>query len=340
MYSGGARSPDDFRNQGQKKTRAEVILFLLPVFEEIDRHAGGDAATESGQSTSKNAERATANETSNNYFIDNTDSRSITGQSRPRFPLLINHHFAALGGDRESYGEQFSQLAHGDTLLMYENGHGVVAIGNVSEFWDEKSFRTPRYYNRDEMGGLTGGEFEYRIAANWYLDLSQNPITLPQLRKQFSSPDFTPRGAVRRIVRHQRQVEALIAKLVAKRPMTRTAADYAPPPRVETTSYRVLRDTAKAIQVKTLLKYECQLRGHFIALPSGERYAEAHHIKPLGRPHEGPDVIENIICVCPNHHAELDYGVFKLSLSAVRQADGHRIGREFVEDHNRSIFAG
>ncbi|MCX5892441.1 MAG: HNH endonuclease, partial [Deltaproteobacteria bacterium] len=58
-----------------------------------------------------------------------------------------------------------------------------------------------------------------------------------------------------------------------------------------------------------------------------------HHIKPLGSPHDGPDVRENILCVCPNHHVMLDYGVIEL--------DGVQlpgIGREYINYHNEHIF--
>jgi putative restriction endonuclease len=35
------------------------------------------------------------------------------------------------------------------------------------------------------------------------------------------------------------------------------------------------------------------------------------HIKGLGRPHNGPDIIENMICLCPNHHEQFDdYGFY------------------------------
>ena len=37
-------------------------------------------------------------------------------------------------------------------------------------------------------------------------------------------------------------------------------------------------------------------------------YAEAAHIRPLGAPHDGPDVPETILCLCPNHHVLFDHG--------------------------------
>ena len=37
-------------------------------------------------------------------------------------------------------------------------------------------------------------------------------------------------------------------------------------------------------------------------------YAEAAHVRPLGAPHDDPDVPENILCLCPNHHVLFDHG--------------------------------
>lgn len=111
-----------------------------------------------------------------------------------------------------------------------------------------------------------------------------------------------------------------------------------PPGRQETTIYRVLRDSLLARRVKQLHNYECQLCGHTILLPGGVRYAEAHHIQPLGEPHNGPDRMENIVCLCPNHHAELDYGARALDLGNLRQAEGHWVDEKHVKYHNEKVW--
>lgn len=49
----------------------------------------------------------------------------------------------------------------------------------------------------------------------------------------------------------------------------------------------------------------------FVALDLNAKvapYAEAAHIRALGSPHNGPDVIENVLCLCPNHHVLFDNG--------------------------------
>jgi len=110
-----------------------------------------------------------------------------------------------------------------------------------------------------------------------------------------------------------------------------------PVDRTEVTTYRIIRDTLLARRVKQLHNYQCQLCGHTIVLSDGSRYAEAHHVQPLGAPHNGPDVLENIVCVCPNHHAELDYGVRPLSQADLRPTEGHSVSGLYLAYHNTNV---
>jgi hypothetical protein len=104
------------------------------------------------------------------------------------------------------------------------------------------------------------------------------------------------------------------------------------------TTYRILRDTEIARKVKALHQYACQLCGHSILLPDGTKYAEGHHIRPLGDPHCGPDILANIVCVCPNHHAELDYGARDLKPTELQTVEGHAVDPEYIEYHNNYIY--
>lgn len=110
------------------------------------------------------------------------------------------------------------------------------------------------------------------------------------------------------------------------------------PERVETTTYRILRDTELARQVKMLHDYKCQICGRTIELHDGSFYAEAHHIQPLGTPHNGPDKKGNIICVCPNHHAELDYGVIPLLTLDLNKSSCHIIDEQYMNYHDHEIY--
>ncbi len=121
-------------------------------------------------------------------------------------------------------------------------------------------------------------------------------------------------------------------------PETPKAADIAEPAvRQESTAYRIIRDTNLAKRVKSLHEYCCQLCGYTIRLPNGSLYAEAHHIRPLGEPHNGPDVIENIVCLCPNHHAELDYGARPLRTGELKVISDHSVGEDYIRYHNEVI---
>lgn len=83
------------------------------------------------------------------------------------------------------------------------------------------------------------------------------------------------------------------------------------PQRKEGRITRILRSTEVADHVKDLYEYTCQACEVKLNTPAGP-YAEGCHIKPLGRPHNGPDVISNVLCLCPNCHVLFDEGAIWL----------------------------
>jgi predicted restriction endonuclease len=44
----------------------------------------------------------------------------------------------------------------------------------------------------------------------------------------------------------------------------------------------------------------------------GRFYSEAAHIRPLGKPYDGPDKASNMLVLCPNHHLQFDRGIIRL----------------------------
>lgn len=105
--------------------------------------------------------------------------------------------------------------------------------------------------------------------------------------------------------------------------------------RKEVTTTRVVRDTDLVSKLKTLYENKCQICSYSIDLGS-RYYSEGHHIQPLGTPHHGPDNINNIIIVCPNHHVLLDFGAIKLELSKLKLLK-HKIDPYFLNYHNKQI---
>ncbi|MCL3996579.1 YDG/SRA domain-containing protein [Streptomyces lavenduligriseus] len=73
---------------------------------------------------------------------------------------------------------------------------------------------------------------------------------------------------------------------------------------------RLIRDNAVIRNVKRLHGGECQVCGLRLLGPNGKPYSEGAHIRPLGKPHRGPDVEPNVLCLCPNCHVGLDIGAF------------------------------
>jgi len=77
---------------------------------------------------------------------------------------------------------------------------------------------------------------------------------------------------------------------------------------VSTVVTRRIRDSAVAREVKAIYDFTCQACGISIEGFEGRRYAEGAHVRPLGKPHLGADLLTNLLCLCPNHHTQLDNG--------------------------------
>jgi putative restriction endonuclease len=122
-------------------------------------------------------------------------------------------------------------------------------------------------------------------------------------------------------------------------------ATYGPAPRRISTVLRLVRDTAVTRQVKSLYDYHCQVCRTRLSSPAGP-YAEAAHVQPLGTPHHGPDVLANVLCLCPNHHVLFDYGSFSIApggnlLGLPGQLQLHKkhpLGSEFLAYHRTRFY--
>lgn len=88
--------------------------------------------------------------------------------------------------------------------------------------------------------------------------------------------------------------------------------EYSVPNRRESRVSRVIRDTAQARALKALYAHSCQICRIRLECPAGS-YSEAAHIRPLGAPHNGPDTMNNLLCLCPNHHVLFDNGAVSVA---------------------------
>lgn len=134
---------------------------------------------------------------------------------------------------------------------------------------------------------------------------------------------------------------------------SRTVREPGQPPKQTIVVNRIIRDSALSRFLKSLYRYRCQICKSSFRLPSGSRYAESHHIRPLGKKHGGIDKETNMLVLCPNHHAMMDFGVIgirpdRLTVVSIEprsqvhntpvQLVRHPIAREFLEYHMSCIF--
>ena len=117
------------------------------------------------------------------------------------------------------------------------------------------------------------------------------------------------------------------------------------PERAEVVGARIIRDTRVTRWVKEIHDYCCQVCGVRLEVPAGPR-AEGAHIRPLGRPHNGPDVPENVLCLCPNHHLLFDEGGFAIAddynllgiAGTLRRDRRHELSLEQVRYHREHFW--
>jgi predicted restriction endonuclease len=84
------------------------------------------------------------------------------------------------------------------------------------------------------------------------------------------------------------------------------------PSRAPRTASSIQRSEKVAKWIKRTYDDTCQRCGTRLLIP-GNATSDAAHIRGLGSPHDGPDVVENVICLCPNHHRTFDLGAWSIT---------------------------
>lgn len=118
------------------------------------------------------------------------------------------------------------------------------------------------------------------------------------------------------------------------------------PGRISSYTTHIVRDTLASEAVKEAHRYVCQACSTRIERPGGA-YAQAAYVRPLGRPHNGPDAAENILCLCPNCYVLFDGWAFAVegdgtligALSgSLNEVETHTVDREHLAYHRRLYF--
>lgn len=164
-------------------------------------------------------------------------------------------------------------------------------IAHFFNLFDSELRQIRRNSNHGQFYNEYGNNKELRMAQRY---IAKCPVDLYKLFDNYSSIiDFNP-----------------ILRVSDNIPTTNEPQnpDYNQPGRVTTIVSRIIRDTKLSREIKKENDWKCQVCGKSILLPNYQYYSEGHHLKPLGGEHFGPDIRENIIILCPTHHAEFDYG--------------------------------
>ncbi|MDC0764917.1 HNH endonuclease [Brevibacillus sp. AG] len=126
-------------------------------------------------------------------------------------------------------------------------------------------------------------------------------------------------------------------------------------PETKTRILEVIQRNRQIVKhLKQLYNNCCQICQERIDLGFGEYMSHVHHIKPLGSKHQGPDIIENMILLCPNHHSMFDAGSITFDLDSLevlhvnkahhynlkrkRIVLKHEINNEYIKYHNKYIL--
>lgn len=105
--------------------------------------------------------------------------------------------------------------------------------------------------------------------------------------------------------------------------------------------------------LKELYFDKCQICSEKLECGYKQYLVEVHHIKPLGG-HCGADISENMIVLCPNHHAMFDRGAISIDINCKTAIHcnpenhmhnkqvvlKHQINQEYIDYHNQNIFIG
>ena len=107
-----------------------------------------------------------------------------------------------------------------------------------------------------------------------------------------------------------------------------------PAKRGEAKVNRIIRDTVIVRELKTVYENCCQLCNQTLMLHGEESYSEGHHLKPLGKPHNGPDAKTNILILCPNCHVLFDYLVADVENVELFKGN-HKLDRDYVDYYKK-----
>lgn len=296
----------------------------------------------------------------------------------PKEPVHAGHVDHPWHGLNKNTAWAADQMERGDTAIVRQSRHGVMGIWEVEDTapvesqdvhnWSEdyEVFVYCRELHRELEPPLDDTEFlhhhdyvRFNAGANRLSDDDAEEFLTHILER-----DDLSREAQTRVVNELEQLGITVSDEVsedtgdvgrettAKPDPDESASDLKPPERTETTVSRIVRNTQLVKDLKQKYDHRCQVCGERRQRGEDEPYAEGHHLHPLGDSPPGVDHESNILVLCPNHHADFDYGVIevdpetyelshayedRLNGRQLMVKDDHEISTEYIEYHRDQI---
>ncbi|MET4074851.1 YDG/SRA domain-containing protein [Hymenobacter sp. UYCo722] len=181
----------------------------------------------------------------------------------------------------------------------------------------------------------------YRVASHW-AERGKSGHRVWRFRLELLSEDIAEAASA---LRETAASNNPTIDLFSQPNIQEAEGSYGPAPRRATTTLRIVRDTVVTCHVKAVYKYHCQVCDTRLEGAAGP-YAEAAHIRPLGAPHHGPDILANVLCLCPNHHVLFDMSAFSIADDGqllglpgkLKIHKQHQIGKEFLAYHREHFY--
>lgn len=234
------------------------------------------------------------------YFYINTNESNAPDQ----YHVWLDNNMAFAHGEKGR--KQLDKLSPDDMCLMYVNGQGVKAVGEVLNSREKTPYRKHMIRRKERLNAN-----EYRINVNWYLVL-QEPITREVLRNRYGLESW--RGIAVPIIKNRHKAEELIHYLeeeLARIPQEVDENDITEPYRegnlrqITVNTYeRNQKARAKCIDHYGCCCAICGFNFETMYGEVGNGVIEVHHIIPLNHI-SGEyviDPIKDLIPVCSNCH--------------------------------------
>ena len=207
------------------------------------------------------------------------------------FSVLENNHNQRelVWGLRKKDFDSWIKINRGDIIcMMLENNTRFLLCGKISKT-----------------------DVDTELPKKWGQDVRTLQMThmvyFTRLQKLHRSLDSVQRRIIENKISLPGVYQIPENDIKTKKPVGLTVDLEGPPARIKCNVVRFIRDTQKSRRLKKIYENRCQICGYQLEIGEKVYYSEVHHLRPLNE--GGDDDFNNMVVLCPTHHAEFDYGV-------------------------------